>query len=421
MAESRSRMQSRGGKPGAGALLKLRTMRVEAIYRRDTRYLERAERDRYSNFLWNVVRLDMGPKVRLSDLVGETGNQALAEQEDDLSESLDFYSRKDPGELLQVLRFFSVYVMQQARQAKNQRQQLFLVFKAVDLLRIIVQHSPHAVDYHAESMVTGIFADLATQLPQRFRPYYDAELRILALVRRLFHAPNDHAARAQLADAYASQTSLYDAFVQYQMLLKVLPAMRLELDRRRGLIHVRRGHLFQGLANMNLTALQDARKLRNFVERYNRDHPEPGAQIPALSGPDPQGLRRIQRAFRSLANRAYLLAVKVLALEPHVLLDVYTKLGGNLLAESRFKEAATALIEGNRYYKPELVTAKVLEQRLSYLDLLANATQHAGRREMHTSVQAQISDVTKRHRALLAASAEKQKRREALLSAEDEI
>jgi hypothetical protein len=394
-------------------------LRTEAVYRHDTRNLDRTERDRYSNFLWNVVRLNMGPKVMLTDLVGEGGEKPLdAEQEDDLRTSLDFYSQKDPAQLLPVLRFFSAYLLQQARQAKDLRHQIFVAFKAVDLLRLIVQHSPYAVSYDAETITSGILADLGLQLPQRFARYHETETRIHSLMRRLHHAPNDHSARAQLADGYVLQTSLYDALVQYQMLLRLLPTMRLELDRRRGLVYVRVGDLFQGLADMSPAGLQDARKLRNFIDRYNRDHADRGDQIPPLRGPDPTAVRRVQRRFREFASRAYALAIKVQDLEPRVLLTAHTNLGSNLLAEGRAKEATVALTEGNRYYKPAQETAAILDQRLNYLDLLANAATRSRRRELFDSVQVQITDTKKRYRAMNTANAEKQKRRAQLLAEE---
>jgi tetratricopeptide (TPR) repeat protein len=421
MAESsfRSPGPGRYSKPDPHQPIVLRTLRVEAVYRHDTRNLERAERDRYSSFLWNVVRLDLGPKVTLSDLVGEAGNQALdTSHETDLSRSLDFYSGKDPKLILPVLRFFSAYLMQQARHAKDLRRQLFLAFKAMDLLRMIVQYSPYAVNYDAETLVSGLFADLGSQLPQRFGRYHESETRIHALMRRLHHAPNDHSARAQLADAYARQTSLYDAYVQYQMILKLMPALRLELDRRRGLVSVRVGDIFQGLADMSLAGVQDARKLRNFVERYNRDHTGRGQQIPPITGPDPAVLRRVQRSFRTLANRSYLVATKVRELEPHVLLNAYTNLGTNLLAEGRFKEAAATLTEGNRHYKPQQETIAVLEQRLTFLETLSGAASRARRKELYNSAQTQITEVKKRYRAMNTAAADKQRRRAQLLAAE---
>ncbi|MFI5399760.1 MAG: hypothetical protein ACHQZQ_01745 [SAR324 cluster bacterium] len=397
----------------------MRMLRAEAVYRYDTRNLDRTERQRYSNFLWNAVRLNMGPKVKLIDLVGESGGKALdMAREDDLRTSLDFYSKRDSGELVKVLRFFSAYVMQQARQAKDLRRQIVLAFKAVDLLRMIVQHSRYSVSYDAETIVGGVFVDLGSQLSQRFARYHETEMRIHALMRRLHHTPNDHSARAQLADGYAQQTSLYDAFVQYQVLLRLLPAMRLELDRRRGLVHVRIGDLFQGLADLSPTKLQDGRKLRNFIDRYNRDHAGSQARIPMLSGPDSAGVRRVQRSFRRLADQAYSMAIRVPGLEPHVLLSAHTKLGSNLLTEGQYKQAAAVLTEGNRYYKPAQETPAILNQRLNYLDLLLEAANRSHRRELANSVLTQIDATKQRYRTLNEAHAEKQKRQAEMLAGE---
>ena len=409
-----------GARSSPNAPVDLRMLRAEAVYRQDTRNLDRAERDRYSNFLWNAVRLDPGPKVRLTDLVGSGGARPLdMGQEDDVRSFVDFYSKKDAGQLLPVLQFFSAYLMQQAREAKDLRKQLFLVFKAVDVLRMIVQHSPLAVSYAAETIVSGIFVDLRIQLPQRFAAYHESQTRIRDLMRRLHQAPNDHAARAQLAEAYAQQTSFYDALVQYQMLLRLLPALPLEQDRRKGLVYVRTGHLFQGLADMSPAALQDGRKLRNFIERYNRDHAGRDP-VPALRDTGAASVRRVQGSFRALANQAYTVAIKVRSLEPHVLLSAYTNLGRNLLAEGRYREAAAVLAEGNRHYRPGQETAAVLDQRERYLGLAAEAAARSNSRELGESVQLQIAETQRRRRNLDAALKEKQKRRAEVLAQEDE-
>jgi hypothetical protein len=409
-----------GTGPGSTQPIALRMLRTEAVYRQDTRNLDRTERDRYSNFLWNVVRLDLGPKVRLADLVGTGGAKPLnMAQEDDLSAFVDFYSTKDARQLLPVLQFFAAYLMQQARQAKDQRRQLFLVFKAVDVLRMIVQYSPLSISYPAETVVSGIFADLGGQLPQRFAAYHDHQTRIRALMRRLHHAPNDHSARAQLAEAYARQTSLFDAFVQYQTLLRLLPPTPIERDRRKGLVYVRTGGLFQGLADMKLAALQDGRKLRNFIERFNREQ-EGRDPIPALKGTDAAALGRVQRGFRALANRAYTVAIKVQSLDPEVLLSVYTHLGRNLLAEGRSKEAAAVLTEGNRHYRTEPDSLAAFDERVRYLAMLSDAAARAGSRELGEKVLLQLADAQRRRRDLEAAQKEKQKRRAEILARQDD-
>lgn len=420
MAQSPPRIQSRVSQSASNAPITLRQMRVEAIYRYETRNLDRSERDRYSNFLWNVMRLDMGPKLSLTDLIGESKDRALdSGHEDDLSTYIEFYTRQERETLIPVLRFFSAYLMQQARQAKDLRLQLFLVFKTVDLLRLIVQHSLYSVSYDAETMVGGIFADLGQQLPDRFRHYQETEYQIHPLMRRLHHTPNDHSARAQLAAAYASQTSFYDALVQYQVLLRVLPNMRVDQDRRRGLIHVHMGELFQGLADMNMGGLQDGRKLRNFIARYNRDHPARNSQLPPLTGANPAALRQLQRGFRDLAIGAYSAAIQVHALEPHVLLASYEQLGRSLVAEGRYKEAAGLLREGNRFYRPAADSPLSLAKRLTYLELLANAAGRGRLRELFDSVQIQITDVRKRQRDVEAAASARQQRRAAMLSPEE--
>src|SRR5574341_2077025 len=129
-----------------GAPVQLKMLRTEAEFRRQTRNLEREERDRYSSFVWNVVRMDLGPRVSLGDVTGLAGEGSLDyRSESSLKRSLDFYSRKERERLILALKFYAAYVLQQARQETAFNRQLFLIFKAVDFLRMIVQYSPHAV------------------------------------------------------------------------------------------------------------------------------------------------------------------------------------------------------------------------------------------------------------------------------------
>src|SRR5689334_4048907 len=284
----------------------LRTLRTEAEFRRDTRNLDREERDRYSNFLWNMVRLDLGPRVTLTDFVGATAEKSLQyDDEASLKSSVDYYSRQDPRRLIQVLKFFACYVLQQARAEKQFPHQLFLIFKAVDLLRMVVQYSPFSVNGEAETIVYGLFIDLGSAKPARFSKYMKAEAQIHQLMRRLQVAPNDHQARLNMAEQLMQQTSLLDAMVQYHMLLRLYPAMRPEVDRRRGYVYLKMAQVFQDIMDNATGPVQDARKLKNFVERYNRDFSERGKEIPPIGGPDPEALERTLRGVRSQANTHY--------------------------------------------------------------------------------------------------------------------
>jgi len=103
-----------------------------------------------------------------------------------------------------------------------------------------------------------------------------------------------------------------------------------------------------------------------------------------------------------------------------VLLPAYTNLGGNLLAEGQYKQAAAVLAEGNRYYRPARETPPVFDQRLNYLNMLAEAAKRSHYRELTISVERRIGATQQRYRALSAALAEKEKRRAEILAGVEE-
>ncbi len=396
MAEKSVREPSRPSRGAAdNAPVTLRMLRTEAEFRRDTRNLDRDERDRYGNFLWNMVRLDMGPRVSLSDVVGPAAEKSVDYgSEADLKQSVDYYSRRNPAHLIPVLKFFAVYVMHQARREKGFSHQLFLIFKAVDLLRMIAQYSPYAVNGDAETLVYGLFIDLGTAKPERFGKYMRTEALIHQLMRRLQKAPNDHQARLNMAEQLALQTSLFDATVQYHMLLRHYPAMRPEQDRRRGYVYLKMAQVFQDIVDNVTGPMQDARKLKNFVERYNRDFSERGQEIPPVTGPE--ALERTLRSVRGLANRHYARALSVEVLDPRLLLNLVTRLGNNYLQESRFKEATDVLADGAKFWKTFEDTPDNLRRRVEYLQLAATAAGKAHRKDVFNWAQQSLSEYRKR-------------------------
>ena len=418
MAQSGTSPQDRTRDDESPVQLKL--LRTEADFRRQTRSLERQERDHYSSFLWNVARLDLAPRVSLSEVTTMSGEESLDyRHEERLKSSLDFYSGKERERLIEVLKFYSAYVLHQARQETVFSRQLFLIFKAVDFLRMMVQYSPNSVNGEAETVVFGLFIDLGVQKPARFAPYLETEKLVHPQMRRLQVAPGDHNARFALAEALTRQTSLFDAFVQYQALMRMYPPMRAESDRRRGVLNFKIGQLFQDMADHAAEPLHDARKLKNFVERYNRDYAGGGSALPPVSGTEPEAPRRTLRAARRLAGDYYARALNVQALEPRLMLDVATRLGQNYTEEGRFADAADALARGAKAWKAMDVSLPVLKRRLEYLQLTATAAGRGGRKEVQQWAEDSMTGVGKRVAALESAVTERERRRLALMGEEE--
>jgi tetratricopeptide (TPR) repeat protein len=391
-------------------------LRTEAEFRRDTRDLDREERDRYSSFLWNMVRLDLGPRVSITDVVGITADRPLDYQDEaQLKSSVDFYSRRDPQQLIRVLKFFACYVLQQARTETAFPRQLFLVFKAVDLLRMVVQYSPYCVNSEAETIVYGVFIDLGSAKPQRFGKYMKTEAQIHQLMRRLQMAPNDHQARLNMAEQLMQQTSLFDALVQYHMLLRLYPPMRPEVDRRRGYVYLKLAQVFQDIMDNVTGPIQDARKLKNFVERYNRDFAERGREIPPVTGTDRKELERTLRGVRGLANTYYARALAVQVLDPRLLLDVVTRLGRNYMEEGRFGEAVDVLVDGAKLWRHVGESAESLRRRVAYFELAATAASKANRREQFAWAQNFLVEYRKRVATQEAETKQRMIRRAAIL------
>jgi tetratricopeptide (TPR) repeat protein len=417
MAQAPARPSARTNRNAPDTIpISLRTLRTEAEFRRDTRNLDREERDRFSNFLWNMVRLDLGPRVTLTDVVGATADKSLQyDDEAHLKSSVDYYSRQDPRRLIQVLKFYACYVLQQARAERTFPHQLFLIFKAVDLLRMIVQYSPYSVNGEAETIVYGVFIDLGTAKPQRFAKYMKSEALIHQLMRRLQVAPNDHQARLNMAEQLILQTSLLDAMVQYHMLLRLYPAMRPEVDRRRGYVYLKMAQVFQDIIDNVTGPVQDARKLKNFVERYNRDFSERGKEIPPVTGADADALERTLRSVRSLANTHYARALAVQVMDSRLLLQLVTRLGNNYMEEGRFKDAADVLADGGKLWKHLSESPENLRRRVEFFELAAAAASKAGRKDIHSWAQGSLLEYRKRIATVDADAKQRMIRRAAIM------
>ena len=361
--------------------IELRHMRMETEFRRSTQGVEREERDKYNSMLWNLIRMDSKPKVSIMELVGPRGENELDyRNEESLKSSVDHYHRRfDRAQLVRVLKYYTVYLMQRARKEGDPEKQFFLIFKAIELCRMIVQYSPFGLNAEAETIVFGAMSDLAASRPAQFDRYEDTERNIFNMMKKLHFSPVDTNARMDMAEQMVRQSSYFDALVQYKYLLDRLPKVPRESDLARGRIFIRVGEIFQNLIDYveeGPAHFVDARKLRSFIERYNRDFSERGKTLPRITNPNAGQIRNAIKAMRNVAIIWYQRALGVRLLGPRMVTKLVASLAEHHMKAGQRKDALKVLHVGYRYWArvPEEIDS--LEQRLEYLNLMAaTATQ----------------------------------------------
>ncbi len=401
----------------APAVLDLPVLRVESQYRHETRNLQRQERARYSNLLWNMVSFTMGPRVLINQLVGPNQDQPLDyADESRLQANVGFYqSKSDPTELIQVLKFYTTYLMQQARKERDADKQRFLLFKAVDFARLIVQHSPLSVNADAEALVFGIFVALGSAHGGGMGDYMRSEETIYQLMRRLQVMPQELQLRLKLGDALLEQTSYADALVQYRTLLRILVRRREGADRHRGWIVARVADLFQRLSQITSTQLKDARKLRSFIDRFNRDFAEGGHTLPPLPQINVSTVMRVRQALLEEANRWYQQGVASPVLERRQRARMAIQLGENLNALRDHNRALAVLEEHYGLWHRIEETPVTLEEQAEYLRQLTGAAIQLKRRDVLGWANKESSDVSAKLGAIETQRREREQLRAALL------
>jgi hypothetical protein len=121
------------------------------------------------------------------------------------------------------------------------------------------------------------------------------------------------------------------------------------------------------------------RKLRNFVERHNRDS---GKEIPLPKDATPAGAQRVARALLPSANRWYTQALNVAKLGAPRLSEAAFQLARNLERERRPKEALKILVDVKPQWKRLGSSSAAWELRLTYVDLLVNLAMKLQRRDV---------------------------------------
>lgn len=400
-------------------------MRVETDYRRDTRGLGRREREKYDSVVWNMLRLDPKPKVGILDMVGSSQDTPLGyEHEDPLRTSVDHYRKRDDRlELVRVLKFFCAYLLQQSRKERELEKQLFSIFKAVDFARMIVQYSAYAVNGEAEAIVFGIFCDLGTQLPDRFRSYMEQEQKVFNMMKRLQVAPNDDDLRLRMAEQMVLQTSYLDAMVQLQYLLRAYPRLPQEQDTRRGRVYIKIGEIFRELAEYagrQPEEIKDARKLRNFVERYNRDFRGKERPLPTIDEPSANQLKKVAEGMRGMAVSWLMRALAVKSFGSYMIIKQVMKLAEMYISSEQYKQASKLLSDAYPYWKRVPESEGALESRLEYLDHLSSAAVKIRQKDKIKWCSNEVRDYQGRLNEIQAKYEAEEKRKEELLYGDGE-
>lgn len=371
--------------------IRIKRLRTESLFLEETKGLERRERDRYGNMIWNLMTFDFAPKVKLVDIVGhKMDNEIDTEHEGPMRSVVDHYhGRANRNELNQVLKFFSVFLIQRARREPNFNKQLFLLFKAVDLLRMLTQYSTWCAHRDAESLVFTIFDELGSQKGERFANYQRTEHRVFPLMKKLHEVPRDFVVRLELADELARQMSFFDAYVQYDFLRRFYPRFYTQqnLERRLGVIYARTAGIFQNMLDHLGRGYRDARKVNSFIERYNRAFAGRKDVLESFSADVKGGPERVARGLRHAAETWYRKALAIKVLSPEIQVQCAMALGRNLGAERRGKEALSVLMDGYRFWSGIGGGAdagrqiEIIQRRIGYLEHVIKIGRASGRKD----------------------------------------
>ena len=377
---SRDKAQS-----GADAPIRLRRLRTESEFRETTRGIERREREKYSSMLWNMVRMDLAPKVQIMDLVGNKLDGAIGTgEEGSLRSVVDFYHKKpNRSELMQILKFFSVYLIQRARRETTFTAQQFLLFKAIDLLRNIVHYATWSVHGDAEGMVYAIIDDMDKQVPGRFAQYAETEHHIYIMMKKLQRVPRDFPLRIELGDEFVKQTSFFDALVQFDFLNRFYPRFFKDrnLDLRLALIYAKITALFQDMIDHIGKGYRDARKLNSFIERYNREFGTRKVILVPIRDLNRQQIAESARSLRIAAEVWYRRTLALKMVKPQLRTECAHNLARNLMQDGRWREAHALLTENYRYWSALTSEIEGLEGQVAYLDTTINAAVKLRRRD----------------------------------------
>jgi len=334
----------------------------DLLHRRNIMMLPETEAAEGQGFVNNLVlgKLKV-PLIRLRKQIekGELNEEAL-------DNHLRYFLRKnDVGLYRQHLLSIAYMCLKQARLATHKNDQLPLLFKTIDLLRMYIQYSDEAIDVMASSIIVHIFSTFPDEFNEKLqleRDVFKHYIQLHKTKRRVkdigFGDKENVALRIKIARLSTQQKNYYDGFVQFSTILDFYQFRSGEdpqvvLNRAKS--HARIGSVFQEI--IHYIQPGKATILRNFIYRYNRDHatrknPYP---IALLKRNDAIAMKKSKRDLIRLANVQY----KAIEQLGETIRKVGYKITDGIIAgltQENYKPhllKALKTIKGNRYNSQE--------------------------------------------------------------------
>ena len=362
--------------------VKLTLMRAESDFRRDTRHLPREEQERYGSMVMNLIRFESGPKVFLTELVGPGQDRDVKmADEERLSRILAYYANKaNKGEMLNVVKYLAAYYLQQARKEVSYAQQFYLLFRAVDLCRMIVQYSTYAMNADAEALVLGVFVDLSAA-DTGFDHAANCQRVVYDLMKKLQVSPSEISLRLKLADSLVEQGSYMDALVQLMTALKIYRPGPKGNDKVHGVIFAKTGDVLNKVAEVTPERLKDGRKLKNFVSRYNWEYAEKGRELPDPQRLNSQSLNVLRSILLGEVTQWYVRGTDVPALDRLARLTLVKKAAQIYMEINKMPAALHLLEQGYHLWHKVPFSQGVMEEQAEYLNMLVQTATRTNKRD----------------------------------------
>ncbi|MBF0279572.1 MAG: hypothetical protein HQM13_17365 [SAR324 cluster bacterium] len=284
----------------------------ELLHRRNIVMLPDTEAEEGQGFINNLVlgKLKV-PLIRLRQQIeqGEINEEAL-------DSHLRYFLRKNDVELYrQHLLSIAYMCLKQARLATHKNDQLPLLFKSIDLLRMYIQYSDESIDVMASSIIVHIFSTFPDEFTEKLqieRDVFKHYVELHKTKRRVkdigFGDKENVALRIKIARLSAQQKNYYDAFVQFSTILdfyRFRSSDDPQVVLNQAKAHAWIGSVFQEI--IHYVQPGEATILRNFIYRYNRDHAtrKKAYPIALLKRNDAIAMKKTKKDIIRLANDQY--------------------------------------------------------------------------------------------------------------------
>ncbi len=284
----------------------------DLLHRRNIVMLPDTEVAEGQGFVNNLVlgKLKI-PLIRLRQQI-EKGDL----NEEALDSHLRYFLRKNDVKLYrQHLLAIAHMCLKQARLATHKNDQLPLLFKTIDLLRMYIQYSDEAVDVMASSVIVHIFSTFPDEFNEKLqieREVFKHYIQLHKTKRQVkdigFGDKENVALRIKIARLSAQQKNYYDGLVQFSTILdfyKFRSSDDPQVVLNRAKSHAWIGSVFQEI--IHYVQPGEATILRNFIYRYNRDHATRKKPYPIalLKRNDAIAMKKTKRDIIRLANDQY--------------------------------------------------------------------------------------------------------------------